>query len=159
MACDKHCPKMAIEATQMLANLFDDVQLLHMPYTKKGHPWKHSHFNHPCSKWVRQSRENALWLIDYARHLCAEKRLRWPRNPPHFCEGFLDAVARGLASVSNAGRFAEPPKCMPEKYIVDSTIQSYRNYYFGDKRAFATWRYSETPQWWLDFEANLQGTS
>jgi hypothetical protein len=37
---------------------------------------------------------------------------------------------------------------MPDKYKVEGDpIQSYRNYYCGDKRDMATWKRRERPEW------------
>jgi hypothetical protein len=41
---------------------------------------------------------------------------------------------------------------MPDKYkVIGDSIQSYRNYYTGDKVAFATWKSpSNPPLWFID---------
>lgn len=41
----------------------------------------------------------------------------------------------------------EPAKAMPEKYKVKSVVESYRNYYLGDKAYFSKWKNRETPEW------------
>ena len=41
------------------------------------------------------------------------------------------------------------PQCMPDEYKVDTVIQSYRNYYMGDKKSFATWKNRDTPTWFI----------
>ena len=34
-----------------------------------------------------------------------------------------------------------------EQYKVDDYVQSYRNYYIGDKKRFATWKNRDIPSW------------
>ena len=37
---------------------------------------------------------------------------------------------------------------MPDKYkVIDDPVQSYRNYYCGDKRDMATWKKRDKPEW------------
>jgi len=39
------------------------------------------------------------------------------------------------------------PKCMPDEYKVDSVIQSYRNYYNGEKKHLFDWKNRNKPNW------------
>ena len=41
----------------------------------------------------------------------------------------------------------EPAKAMPEEYKVDDVVESYRNYYRGAKKDFATWKMRSVPEW------------
>lgn len=41
----------------------------------------------------------------------------------------------------------ELPKCMPDKYKVDSVVESYRNYYIGDKSNLFKWTKRKIPEW------------
>jgi len=43
--------------------------------------------------------------------------------------------------------FTEPPKAMPEEYKVDDVIESYRNYYLGEKKTFSKWKKRSVPSW------------
>ena len=45
------------------------------------------------------------------------------------------------------GKFTTPPLCMPEEYKLDDYVESYKNYYIGEKMYFAKYNYSETPHW------------
>ena len=45
------------------------------------------------------------------------------------------------------GDFINPPLCMPDEYKLDDYVQSYKNYYIGEKMYFAKYNYSETPYW------------
>ena len=41
----------------------------------------------------------------------------------------------------------QPAKAMPDMYKVDDVIQSYRNYYMGEKQTFTTWKDRTIPNW------------
>jgi len=43
----------------------------------------------------------------------------------------------------------EQPKAMPEQYKTNSVVESYRNYYIGDKSGFAMWKNRNKPNWWI----------
>jgi hypothetical protein len=43
--------------------------------------------------------------------------------------------------------FTPPPKAMPDAYKVEDPIQSYRNYYLGDKKDFCVWKGRNKPEW------------
>lgn len=50
--CDIHLRKMMVEYVQLLCNAMPE----HLA------PYKRTHYNHPCSKWVRESAQNWEWL-------------------------------------------------------------------------------------------------
>ena len=55
MQCDKHVVKMLLESAQMLCS----------PFEPGSAPYRRSHYNHPCSKWARESSSNYQWLWDH----------------------------------------------------------------------------------------------
>ena len=60
--CDKHVIKMCLETAQMLCSIFEPGIA----------PYKRTHYNHPCSKWIRESKDNYKWLIKHDKALCRE---------------------------------------------------------------------------------------
>ena len=38
---------------------------------------------------------------------------------------------------------------MPDEYKVDSVVESYRNYYNGEKVSFSKWKNREEPKWFV----------
>jgi hypothetical protein len=139
--CDRHCVKMILEHSQMLCTAQrllnqDDVPIF--VYNK-------THLNHPCNVWVRQSRSNYLWLCDLTLKLCEEYNYRYGKihkcyelvkwlldNPPEN----LDAI--GLTNFALA---------MPDKYKTNNIVESYRNYYLGEKQHLFKWKNREIPDW------------
>lgn len=91
------------------------------------------HINHPCTRWVRASKANYLWLCRLALALADENRHRWPASQEHSCA----VHARWLA--------AHPPAlpdlpltqfalAMPDEYKRGDPIVSYRAFYRGSKQ-------------------------
>lgn len=69
---DKRVNKMILESTQMLSTA---LLLKGIPA-----PVRASHQNHPCSVWVRSTRENYLWLCDHLEALLNEKYNRYHKD-------------------------------------------------------------------------------
>lgn len=80
--CNTHCNKMFLEGVQMLTNCFPEHVLVEMPRTVKDTVRKYSHFNHPVSKWIRESRCNLQWCFDHVAKLESERLYRGMN--PHF---------------------------------------------------------------------------
>ena len=62
MQCDQHVVKMTLETAQMLCT----------PFPNGSAPYKHTHYNHPCNVWVRESKANFIWLCDHGDALAQE---------------------------------------------------------------------------------------
>lgn len=106
-------------------------------------PYKKTHFNHPTSKWVRQTRNNYMYAVEMGLSLCKEytnrykkihktqMRLEWLRdNIPPFLDVKIDAY---LATINIPRNCSPVPLAMPDEYKSQDLIQSYRLYYLGEK--------------------------
>lgn len=93
---DKRVIKMAVETAQLLSNALDG-------------PYKKTHYNHPCSIWVRESQENAAWLIQHLQALCTEYTKAY--NKRHRCEDLVDLFTNNLYLLPSSGRRSDPPNC------------------------------------------------
>ena len=136
--CDKHVVKMITEYSQLLSTACR-LSGLDIGY-------KITHQNHPCSKWVRESEANFLYLVDLQYYLHEEYKLRYGLHKEH--KSFL--LLEELSIPSNIGNkeFTEPPKCVPEDLKYLSTVEAYRAYYLRDKAYFCTWK-TNKPDWWV----------
>lgn len=124
MLCNKHVVKMILESTQMLCNCFDsDVS-----------PYKRTHYNHPCSIWVRESLENYNWLKAHAYALCNEYTKRYGKI--HKCQNILDSLPKPKIK---SKRLTEFIKALPDKYKNDKVEIAYQNYYLNEKLHFCKW--------------------
>jgi len=133
--CDVHLNKMYIETSQMLANCFSLPTLSHAPLTQEGNTRKHSHFNHPCSKWVRASSMNFEWTCSLAAAMKTERSYRGLNG--HFTDSFISWVLLNSPDNMDDVFYKLTPfaLAMDDQYKVEGDpVQSYRNYYAGAKR-------------------------
>ena len=134
MQCDKHVVKMVLETAQMLSTAA----------RAQGHDigYKSAYPNHPMTLWVNESPHNYAWAIIHAFELCNEYTKRY--NRVHKTQ----SVIYDLYNVCNGdyAQMTDPPKCMPDEYKTDDYVQSYRNYYVGDKKRFARYTNRTTPE-------------
>lgn len=141
--CDKHVVKMILETAQLLCGVH------HVTAHDTSHvPYKLSHKNHPCSIWTRGCLSNYLYLCDLGLELCKEYTYRYGRR--HKSQDVIEWCLTNKPNISDR-EFTEPPKAMPDEYKVDCVVQSYRNYYIGDKKYFAKWKNREIPEWFLKY--------
>lgn len=155
MLCDTHCNSQVRESVQMLANCFSLEDLKDAPYTQKGTPRKYSHWNHPSSKWTRETKSNMRWLLDHALELEHQRRLRGYN--PHFVSSFLSWTAANFSKAQVpdgpltefAVAISDDKKCRAFAYFNSlPTIEKYRLYYILDK-PFAKWKLDNAPDWYM----------
>jgi hypothetical protein len=135
--CDKHVVKMLLETAQLLCSanhLCGDSEP----------PYKLSHKNHPCSIWCRASLSNYLYLCELGLELSKEYTFRYGKH--HKSTDVIQWCLNNLPNIEDIG-FTSPALAMPDQYKVDDFVQSYRNYYIGEKKGFATWKNREVPYW------------
>lgn len=158
--CNEHVrSKMQIESAIMLAHAFPQSVLDHpsTPRTKSGNPRKSGkgYYNHQCSIWARESKENFLWLADHALEMFNERRFRWPASPNHFTEDFIvwckDNVHNTAIANNTLTEFAiainADSNCRQVLNFDDlSVVDQYRLFVNYDK-SFATWTARAKPAW------------
>jgi len=137
--CDKHVVKMVLESAQMLCSVFENGKA----------PYKRAYYNHPCTKWSRESEANYEWLITHAWELCEEYFQRYGKL--HKCieviEWCDDNYHKLNLPKTGLTKFAQ---AMPEEYRNPDAVVAYRNYYNGEKAYFASWARScwmAPPDW------------
>jgi hypothetical protein len=134
---DKHVVKMIVESCQLLSTVFPEDKA----------PYKRTHYNHPCAKWVRESLENWTWLAAMTYALLDEWRERYKHNhvSDHKCYGPLSWMDQHIHEFTDINfrhgkTFTEPPQCMPEDCKGEDTVEAYRKLYMTHKRGMAQWR-------------------
>ena len=162
--CDKHVPKMVVELLQQLGSavIRHGAKPEQMPLTKKGTPLKGGYHNHPCTRWVGDSRANYMWAIDHAQELCREYTRRFDKT--HFCEAGIRHL-RYMSKRIPEGNITPFALAMPDDYrpenvdsedIIyhatgDTAVQAYRDYYHS--KQFAQWnKGTDAPSWWMGIE-------
>ena len=136
---DKHVVKMILETAQLLCgvhHLTDQVN--------DQVPYKLSHKNHPCAIWARESMSNYLYLCELGLELCNEYTHRYGKR--HKSQDVIEWCVTNKPNICDK-EFTEPARAMPNEYKVDSVVESYRNYYIGEKSKIAVWKNREIPEW------------
>jgi hypothetical protein len=141
MQCDKHVVKMVLETGQLLStahHILGNSTEIELP--------KKTHENHPCAKWARISNNNYTWLHCHFEALLNEYTYRY--NKKHKWEMYRKPLSQLPVNI-DVGYKTLQPACMPDEYKVSDLVQSYRNYYLGDKARFAKWSKTRSaPDWW-----------
>lgn len=138
--CDKHVIKMCLENCQMLSGVWDDG------------PYKRTHYNHPCSVWMRTSPINYEWSLDHGRALLDEYTFRYGKM--HKCEEIWSWCKHRYAKYTISpfltnGSLTPFAQAMPDECKKPNAIEAYRQYYLTIKRPIAGWsKGREAPYWW-----------
>jgi hypothetical protein len=137
--CDDHVRKMQIECAQMCCTAH---------WATGGEaPYKKAHFNHPSTKWVRESIQHYRWLVKHGLEVCYEFTKRYGKH--HKTQDVLEWLDKNEPDVPNSG-FQEPPLCMPDQYKLPNVIEAYRKFYIEDKIGIKKLNYNKlnnTPEW------------
>ena len=150
MHCDKHVPKMCVEAAQMMASAlrYHGATDEQMPLTKSGTPYKGGYAHHPCTVWAGDSQENWMWLAHHAMQLCEEYYKRF--NKMHACTEPIYHMI-GLQKMIPNTELTPFAQAMPDEYRDDDVVKAYRAYYHS--KTFAKWeKGTPAPDWWQGVE-------
>jgi len=156
--CDKHVVKMCIEYAQMLSTahrVLDGNMLIDSATGRRTKRWelqsdlnallyKATHYNHPSTKWVRESADNYKWLYSLFIALLDEFEYRFGKIHA------TSRLAEPLLSIPkniHKGILTDIPMCMPDEYKTSCAIESYHNFYKYDKIKFAKYTKREIPPW------------
>lgn len=140
--CDRHCVKMILESCQMLSTA---INLIVPSHTENL--YKTTHINHPCSIWVRKSKQNFKWLINLAEELSKEYTIRY--NKQHKCNRIIDIAKKYIDSFPDIG-LTQFALAMPDQFKSSDIVHSYRLYCAASKHNFSTWKTVE-PDWWQTY--------
>lgn len=144
VAClhDKHVVCMTKETAQILSTVRQQLGDL-LP----GLPNK-THSKHPCVIWAGSSKENYLWLVFYFKCICEEYTYRYFKLHSYHDLLLRFSDTRGFIFPENG--LSDFALAMPDQYKVEDAVQSYRNYYLGEKIQGKVWTnrtLSELPEW------------
>ena len=142
---DKHVVKMLLEHCQMLCTTFHLQHIIA--------PYKRTHENHPCSRWVRSSYDNFKWTLEHAYSTASEYKERYGRR--HKSQDVLDwcnANTHRLSFSSNKlSKFAiainEDSSCRAlSDFNENDSVNCYRLFYINDKKHLHNWK-QNMPSW------------
>lgn len=145
--CDKHVRKMILESVQLLGNSHWEHNTFQRLLV-----YGRSHHNHPCSKWVLESRANYVWLLRLLNGLLHEYRFRWDKchkaseeylilqnAPPQLPDVPMTPFARAFGEWRLALNVAEEFR--------SDTVAAYREYYRIAKKDILSYTRREVPSW------------
>lgn len=167
MHVDKHVTKMVLEYCQLLSTahrVLDGVLIegksdngrkvtrYELDGLNEELFYKATHINHPSAIWVRQSKQNYVWLHALLAALCKEYTFRYGKV--HKCERdyLVEYLTEPPINIPNKP-FTEPTPAMDKMYIIkNDSLNSYRNYYRQGKKHLANWsgKYNSrsVPDWY-----------
>lgn len=95
--------KMILESAQMLSTAMsvNGAAPSSLPKSKAGNPFKPTHANHPCTKWVTDNRDNYWWLYLHLEALLFEYNHRTGKT--HSCESTLSSLSIGYGMIPQVG--------------------------------------------------------
>ena len=155
MHCDKHVPKMVVEAAQMMASALrrHGATDEDMPLTKAGKPYKGGYAHHPCTVWAGDSWANLDWLGSHAIALCIEYKTRFGKE--HACWRpivHMNSLALTPRFFNDADRLTPFAQAMPDEHRNPCAVTAYRSYYHD--KTFAKWeKGTPAPDWWQGVNA------
>lgn len=174
MHCDKHVVKMIIEYAQLMSTahrVLDGEEYYDLTANgRKIKRWrmndskyenglmKASHIHHPSNVWVRQSRQNYMWLNQMWNYLLLEYTHRYGKR--HACADRMEVLYAWPENIPDVP-FTPPTPAMPDDCkITNNSLASYHKYYIEKKVRFARWTNREIPLWFQNGintnNANLQ---
>ena len=162
--CDKHVVKMMTEYAQILSTahrVLDGNETVTL--TKSGRRYtrylfektdwrepklyKSVHAGHPSVVWTYSSREHYVYLYDLWVQLHEEFKRRYNKNHASY-DKLWDALMMTPKNIEDNGWTDPPPAIKGYDWLITSDIvETYRNFYIHDKKAFATWK-TTIPHWW-----------
>ena len=137
--CDKHVVKMVTETAQMLSTVKTEMGL--------DAPYRPTHKHHPCTRWVKESRENYFWAWNLGYALGEEYTYRYGKVHKawlKFSEGHLDIPDDIEFPNEGLTAFAQ---AMPDEYKSDDAVKAYRDYYIGEKSHLFQYKNRDVPDW------------
>ena len=145
---DRHIIKMPLELAQMICTTYHFLEHKKLPEFIFS---KVSHINHPCTKWVRNNRNNFKYACKLGLILYNEYQYRY--NKPDKMQRVKKIFEYGLkyspfptlnSYDNNITPFA---LAMPDKYKTNDAVESYRKYYIEEKSHLFKWRKRDKPIW------------
>ena len=125
------------------------IQRYRLPDEREDVLYKACHFNHPSTKWARESNNNYTWLYCLWVELCKEYTYRYGKI--HKTDRDLRDYLGRVPTNIEVGAKTQPPPAMkkfPQCIVENDSIQSYRNYYKVAKSHFNIWTKRDIPSWY-----------
>ena len=146
--CDKHVVKMVLESAQIMCSVIRKFTE-EFGRNVEQPPYRLTHKNHPCVVWAGLSPANFDWLYRHAMSLALEYTFRYDKK--HKSQEVIEWCGANRVTHLLAD-FSPPALAMPDEYKQKDPVQSYRDYYWFDKRKSIqmVWTKRDPPDWWME---------
>ena len=141
---DKHVVKMILETAQMLCVTH---YLCSNDPPSNLYKRTKAFANHPCTKWIRESTGNYMWVYILFTSLCKEYTFRY--NKIHSCETRFINIFNEIPELIPKGNITPFAQAMFDDVKHKNPIIAYRNYYKKYKKDFCVWTKRDVPYWYL----------
>jgi len=148
---NKHVVKMILETAQLLSSAYYNDPKINIEnfidFPREKGFLKLTHYNHPCTKWTRETIKNWEWLLQLFYELNIEYTFRYNKKHSLFC--LFDWFNLHKPNLSE-GIFTQFKKAMPQ-YIIEAfsdPVEAYRMYYILEKWHLADWHPRCNPIWY-----------
>lgn len=134
---DRHVVKMILEYAQLLSTAS------HLTGLPQG--YRPTHIHHRCTRWVCESVDNWIWLLNLADAVNRE----WRHRYQHYYDHKSMEVIKGM-QVPPLPDNGLTPFSFPKGYESDDIVQAYRSYYLAEKEHLFSWTRRDMPDWVQD---------
>jgi len=144
---DRHIVKMPTETAQMISFVYHDINLWNQEKPSFIMQFSKTHYNHPCSIWIRESLSNFLYTCIFGLELYKEYQYRYQKLDKHErAKNIFEYALKNPPKIEQKG-LTEFAKAMDKEYICSDPIESYRNYYRLGKSHLHSWKNRNKPHW------------
>lgn len=158
-----------LDNTRLASAVKENAQMLctvaALDYTVPAYfiPWKPTHANHPCTRWLAKSTGNVDWLMRYTKALVAEQAKAGYKPMIEVLENVMEPIANVLIQkhARPAGRLTPHANCARRADLgIDQTgepdtVKAYRRYMAErwERQLWSgqlvQWRNGHVPHWLL----------
>lgn len=151
--CDKHVIKMILESAQMLSTAhrvldgyitMSPKKRFNLDEPRDSILYSATHINHPSAIWCRENSANYRWLFNLYLALCEEYSHRYHKI--HKSSELMGLLVNLPLSIERSDTMSKMALAMPDQYKTDDPIESYRNYYIGEKSRMLKWTKRNIPE-------------
>jgi hypothetical protein len=143
---DRHIIKMPLETAQMLSFVYYHADYWNKPIPNLLMGYSKAHDKHPCSLWIRESKENFIWTCELGIQLVQEYRFRYDSVKHQRCLDIFNWCLDNIPDLKSIG-LTPFALAMPDTYKSINDVESYRSYYRFGKTDLHKWTKREKPVW------------
>ena len=137
--CDKHVVKMILEYCQLLSTA------CHVHGIAVDGMYKKTHVNHPCTKWVCESKNNFDYLLNLTIALLDEYTYRYGKI--HASSRLIPLFKSVFDKVPNDITMTPFAIVVKDQLGTNNAVLEYRHLYKTEKRNICTWKNRDIPYW------------